>query len=253
MPELASCQPAQVQAARLAWARLCHGPVHGVFGSGLLLDVRRGNEVPRPLRRLLRNGHRCGHAMDATQLSKPRTCFVTGRSTVLLHGGHRALAGVDAGRVPEKDPRLSFFARVQHVVQCGRELQECRRGGPAVLRRDVSALLRQDGVCLGRLLDQHVQRAMVHAEGDCPTAGPASRRGLMHRQEAAVSSVFMTRSSVLVHQPAQLMKSQCVLACCCSELWSSFTHLAGFLKLRRMPRNKLLLHPGEKGQKYVFL
>ena len=54
---------------------------------------------------------------------------------LLLHGGHRALAGVDAGRVPEKDPRLSFFARVQHVVQCGRELQECRRDGPAVLRR----------------------------------------------------------------------------------------------------------------------
>ena len=62
---------------------------------------------------------------------------------------------------------MSFLARVQHVVQCGRELQERRRGGPAVLGRDVvSALLRQDGVCLGRLLDQHVQRATVHAEGD---------------------------------------------------------------------------------------
>ena len=86
---------------------------------------------------------------------------------LLLHGGHRALAGVDGGGVPEKDPRLSFFARVQHVVQLGCELQECRRGGPAVLLRDVvSALLRQD-VCLGRLHDQHVQRAMVYAEGDC--------------------------------------------------------------------------------------
>ena len=85
---------------------------------------------------------------------------------LLLHGGHRALAGVDAGSVPEKDPRFSFFARVQHVVHC--ELQDRgRRDGPAVLRRDVvSALLRQDGVCLGRLLDQHVQRATVHAEGD---------------------------------------------------------------------------------------
>ena len=30
----------------------------------------------------------------------------------------------------------------------------------------MSVLLQQDGVCLGRLLDQHVQRAMVHAEGD---------------------------------------------------------------------------------------
>ena len=126
--------------------------------------------------------------------------FVAGGSTVrrelLLHGGHRALAGVDAGRVPEKDPRFSFFARVQHVVQCGCELQDRgRRDGPAVLRRDVvSALLRQDGVCLGRLLDQHVQRATVHAEGDrecrrllcvAPQLGPASRRGLMHQQEAA--------------------------------------------------------------------
>ena len=39
-------------------------------------------------------------------------------------GGHRALAGVDACRVPEKDPRCSFFARVQHVVQCGCEMQD---------------------------------------------------------------------------------------------------------------------------------
>ena len=78
---------------------------------------------------------------------------------LLLHGGHRALADVDAGQVPEKDPRLSFFARVQHVVQLGCELQECRRDGPAVFLRDVvSALLRQDGVCLGHLHDQHVQR-----------------------------------------------------------------------------------------------
>ena len=43
-----------------------------------------------------------------------------------LHGGQGGLAGVDAGHVPEKDPRLSFFAWVHHVVQCGR---------------------RQDGVC----------------------------------------------------------------------------------------------------------
>ena len=103
---------------------------------------------------------------------------------LLLHGGHRALAGVDAGRVPEKDLRLSFFARVQHVVQLGCELQECRRDGPAVLRRDVvSALLWQDGVCLGRLHDQHVQRAMVHAEGDRDCRGllgVAPQLGLLH-------------------------------------------------------------------------
>ena len=93
---------------------------------------------------------------------------------LLLHGGHRALAGVDAGRVPEKDPRFSFFARVQHVVQCGCELQDRgRRDGPAVLQCDVvSVLLGQDGVCLDRLHDQYVQRATVHAEGD------RERRGL---------------------------------------------------------------------------
>ena len=33
-----------------------------------------------------------------------------------LHGGQGGLAGVDAGHVPEKDPRLSFFAWVHHVV-----------------------------------------------------------------------------------------------------------------------------------------
>ena len=52
----------------------------------------------------------------------------------LLHGGHRALAGVDTGHVQEKDARLSFIARIHHVVQCGCELQERgRRDGPAVL------------------------------------------------------------------------------------------------------------------------
>ena len=59
----------------------------------------------------------------------------TVRRELLLHGGHRALAGVDAGRVPEKDPRLSFLDRVQHVVQNGRELQDRGRGGPAVKHR----------------------------------------------------------------------------------------------------------------------
>ena len=62
---------------------------------------------------------------------------------------------------------------VQFRVQCGRELQERRRRGPAVLGRDVKSalrpgLLRQDGVCLVRVYDlhQHVQRATVHSEGD---------------------------------------------------------------------------------------
>ena len=52
---------------------------------------------------------------------------------LLLHGGQGGLAGVDAGHVPEKNPRLSFLAWVHHVVQCGRELQERRRRCTAVL------------------------------------------------------------------------------------------------------------------------
>ena len=74
------------------------------------------------------------------------------------HGGQGGLAGVDAGHVPEKDPRLSFFARVQHVVRSGRELQDRSPRGPAVLSRDVTSvlwpgLLRQDGVCLAHVHD----------------------------------------------------------------------------------------------------
>ena len=49
------------------------------------------------------------------------------------HGGHGGPAGVDAGHVPEQDPRLSFPARVQHVAQGGRELQDRGRVFPAVL------------------------------------------------------------------------------------------------------------------------
>ena len=58
------------------------------------------------------------------------------------HGGQGGLAGVDAGHVPEKDPRLSLPAWIEHAVQCGCELQERRRRGPAVLRCDVVGALR---------------------------------------------------------------------------------------------------------------
>ena len=37
-----------------------------------------------------------------------------------------------------------------------------------------------------------------------------------------------------------LMKSRCALASCRAGLWSSFKHLAGFLKLKRMPRKSSL-------------
>ena len=49
------------------------------------------------------------------------------------HGGQGGLAGVDAGQDPQKDPRLSILARVHHVIQGGRELQDRGRCCPAVL------------------------------------------------------------------------------------------------------------------------
>ena len=49
-----------------------------------------------------------------------------------LHGGQGGFTGVDVGHVPEKDPRLSFLARVQHVAQGGRELQDRGRRCPAL-------------------------------------------------------------------------------------------------------------------------
>ena len=50
-----------------------------------------------------------------------------------LHGGQGGLAGVDAGHVPEEDPRLSLSAWIEHVIQSGRELQDRGGRGPAVV------------------------------------------------------------------------------------------------------------------------
>ena len=135
---------------------------------------------------------------------------------------------MDAGHVPEEDPRLSLLARVHHVVQGGRELQERRRVGPAILRCDVMSvlwprLLHQDGVCLARVHDlhQHVQGATVHAESDCERRrlprvalqlsllhAPAAPSNVMHREETARGLVdvhdAVCADSVLVHEPAQL-------------------------------------------------
>ena len=47
------------------------------------------------------------------------------------------LAGVDAGHTPQKDSRLSFLARVQHVVQTGRELRSLRPTDRAMAARSV--------------------------------------------------------------------------------------------------------------------
>ena len=122
------------------------------------------------------------------------------------HGGQCVDAGVNADHVPEKDPRfLSFFAWVHHVVQCGRELQDRGRRGPAVLGRDVASalwpgLLRQDSLCLARLHDlhQHIKRATVHAEGDRECLGllcVALQLGLLDAAAAARADRTFRRCS----------------------------------------------------------
>ena len=122
-------------------------------------------------------------------------------------------------------------------------------------------LLRQDGVCLARVHDlhQHVQRSTAHAEGDRERrrlprvalqlgslGAAAAPPGLMHREEAAGGLVvFTTRSALtacLSMSQHSLMNSRCVLASCRAGLWSSFKHLAGYLKLRRMPCKSCLTH-----------
>ena len=144
-----------------------------------------------------------------------------------LHGGQGGLAVVAACHVPEKDPRLSFHARLPDVLQSGREQQDRSRRCPAVLGRDVASvlwpgLLRQDGVCLARVHDQHqhLLRATVHAEGDGECRGllrvalqlglidaAAAQLHLIHQQEAAGRLVdvhdAVCADSVCAHEPAQ--------------------------------------------------
>ena len=67
-----------------------------------------------------------------------------------------------------------------------------------------------------------------------------------------VTACFSCRASLLVARSASsdracsckhsLMNSRCVLDSCCSGLWSSFKHLAGFLKLKRMPWVEPFVH-----------
>ena len=127
--------------------------------------------------------------------------------------------GVDAGHIREKDPRLSFLARVQHDVQSGRELQDRGRRCPAVL----SGLLRPNDVYRAHMHDlhQHVKRVAVPAEGGRECRGllrvalqlslfdaAAAPPDLMHWPEAAGRlvdvHVAICAGSVLFHQPAQL-------------------------------------------------
>ena len=178
-----------------------------------------------------------------------------------LHGGHGGLAGVDAGHVPEEDPRLSFLARVHHVVQGGRV--SC--WSVVVLAQPMSALrpglLRQDGVCLARVYDlhQHVQGATVHAEGDRECRGLPRVALLLSLLDVAAAPPSLTQElagglvdvrdavcadSVLVHQPAQLDEEPvrvCVLLLRAMEF---FHALGDFLvpQLKCMPRRSCLTH-----------
>ena len=96
----------------------------------------------------------CKYEVLRGGMNHSTTCGESG-----LHGGQGGLAGVDAGHVPEKDPRLSFFAWVHRVVQTGRELQDRGRRGPAVLRWDVAGALARDAPVRRRLSCQRVRSA----------------------------------------------------------------------------------------------
>ena len=80
----------------------------------------------------------------------------------------------------------------------------------------------------------------------CSWACLAPRRppDLVHREEPAGRLVDV-HDAVCAHcvcdiSQHSLMNSRCELASCRAGLWSSFKHLAGFLKLKRMPRKSCL-------------
>ena len=76
------------------------------------------------------DGHVVGHQVRRASWRDQAQHDVTESG---LYGGQGGLAGVDAGHVTVKDPRLSFLARFQYVVQSGRDLQDrgCRCSGRA--------------------------------------------------------------------------------------------------------------------------
>ena len=57
-----------------------------------------------------------------------------------------------------------------------------------------------------------------------------------------VTACFSCRASLLVARSASSDRACPVLDSCCSGLWSSFKHLAGFLKLKRMPWVEPFVH-----------
>ena len=92
-------------------------------------------------------------------------------------------------------------------------------------------LFGQDGVSLSGAHDLHqqVQRATIHAEGDCGLFCVALQLRV-HRQRRHVSSV-------LVHKPAQLDEGPVCVGVLKLRAVELLKHLAGFLLLRRLPRS----------------
>ena len=160
----------------------------------------------------------CKYDVRRGGMKHSTTCGKSG-----LHGGQGGLAGVDAGHVPEKDPRLSFFAWVHHVVQCGRELQDVVVVAQSF--SDVTWRVCSGQGCSGKTASvlpacTICTRATVHAEGDRERGtlcfalqlslfdAAAAPPDLMHREEATGGLVDVHEAvcadCVLVHQPAQL-------------------------------------------------
>ena len=113
MRELVTCQSGLVWARRprrltpLLWPnrRLERAPPRCAWRKTL-----RGNGVPRP-QRWPRGTRRCLRASDAIRLSKSGTCFMVGTNTVQREGtspSWQSSCPRLRGRVPERDPRLSF-------------------------------------------------------------------------------------------------------------------------------------------------
>ena len=119
-------------------------------------------------------------------------------------------------------------------------------------------LLRQDGVCLARVHDlhQHVQRATVHAEGDCECRGllgvalqlsmlhaAAAPSNLKHREDPAGGLVDVHDSicadSVLVHQPAQLDEQPVPVGLLQSRAVELFHALGGLLEAQAHATHEL--------------
>ena len=140
---------------------------------------------------------------------------------------------------------------------------------PYVLGRDVvNALLRQDGVCLGSVYDQHVQRATVHAEGDRERRGllcVALQLGLLHaatappdllnRQEPAGRLVHVhdavCAGRVLVHEPAELDEQPVSVGVLLLRAVELFHALGGLLEAQAHTTQELR-HPGEKALNFFF-